>query len=312
MLGYTIRRLLIAIPILLLVLTIVFITVRVAPGDPAKAVLGDYASEQAVQALRERMGLNKPLYQQYIDFLVNLVQGDLGRSMINGTPVARQIAQTLPYTLELTLSGIVFGVLVGVPLVFTALRRNRLPDYLGRILSLAGLSFPTFYLGILLMLVFSVQLGWFPSVGGGGFDDIGRNLHHLALPGLTLGLIMTSYVTRLSRSAILNILSEDYVNTARAKGLRERVVVYKHVLKNAMIPIISITGVYSIVLTGGGALVEIVFSRPGLGKLMIGAMLQRDYITLQTVIVIYALIVVIINLLTDLAYAAVDPRIKYD
>lgn len=313
MLGYTIRRLLIAIPILLLVLTIVFITVRVAPGDPARAVLGDYASDQAVQSLRERMGLNKPLLLQYVEFIGNLVRGDLGRSMINGTPVAGQIAQTLPYTLELTLSGIIFGVLIGVPLgMFTALRRNRLPDYLGRILSLAGLSFPTFYLGILLMLVFSVWLGWFPSVGGGGFDDIGSNLYHLVLPGLTLGLIMTSYVTRLSRSAILNILSEDYVNTARAKGLAERVVVYKHVLKNAMIPIISITGVYSIVLTGGGALVEIVFSRPGLGKLMIGAMLQRDYITLQTVIVIYALIVVIINLLTDLAYAVVDPRIKYD
>lgn len=312
MVGYTIRRLLVAIPILLLVLTIVFIAIRIAPGDPAEAVLGDYASDQAVRALRERMGLDKPIWQQYVEFLANLVQGKLGRSMINGTPVAGQIVQTLPYTLELTLSGIVFGVLVGVPLgIYTALRRNRFPDYLGRILSLAGLSFPTFYLGILLMLFFSVWLGIFPSVGGGGFDDLGDNLYHLILPGLTLGLIMTSYVTRLSRSAILNILTEDYVNTARAKGLRERMVVYKHVLKNALIPIISITGIYSIVLTGGGALVEIVFSRPGLGKLMIGAMLQRDYITLQTVIVIYALLVVVINLLTDLAYALVDPRIKY-
>jgi len=313
MIGYIIRRVLISVPILLAVLTIVFLLVRVAPGDPAQAILGDYASKEAVEALRERMGLNMPLWQQYIDFLWGLARGDLGRSMISGVPVARQVAHALPYTIELTLSGIIFGALLGIPLgIYTALRRNRLPDYLGRVLSLAGLSFPTFYLGILLILVFAVWLKLFPVVGGGDLHDLGDNLRHLVLPGLTLGLIMTSYVTRMSRSSILNVLNEDYVKTARSKGLKERIVIYKHVLKNALIPIISIIGVYSIVLIGGSLLVEIVFSRPGLGKMMVGAMLQRDYIALQSVMVIYAGFVVIINLLTDLAYALVDPRIKYD
>ncbi len=313
MIGYTIRRILISIPILLAVLTLVFLIVRVAPGDPAQAILGDYASKEAVEALRERMGLNKPLWQQYLDFLWGLVRGDLGKSMISGIPVARQVAHALPYTLELTLSGIIFGALLGIPLgIYTALRRNRLPDYLGRIFSLAGLSFPTFYLGILLILIFAVGLKLFPVVGGGDLHDLGDNLRHLFLPGLTLGLIMTAYVTRMSRSSILNVLNEDYVRTARSKGLAERLVIYKHVLKNALIPIISIIGVYSIVLIGGSVLVEIVFSRPGLGKLMIGAMLQRDYITMQSVMVIYAGFVVLINLLTDLTYGLVDPRIKYD
>ncbi len=313
MIGYTIRRILVSIPILLAVLTIVFLLVRVAPGDPAQAILGDYASKEAVEALRERMGLNKPLWQQYIDFLTGLARGDLGKSMITGYPVARQVARVLPYSMELTLSGIIFGGVLGIPLgIYTALRRNRLADYLGRIFSLAGLSFPTFYLGILLILLFGVWLKLFPVVGGGELQDLGDNLRHLVLPGLTLGLIMTAYVTRMSRSSILNVLNEDYVKTARSKGLKERKVVYKHVLRNALIPILSIIGVYSIVLIGGSLLVEIVFSRPGLGKMMIGAMLQRDYIALQSVMVIYSGFVVIINLLTDLAYALVDPRIKYD
>lgn len=313
MIGYTIRRIFVSIPILLAVLTIVFLLVRVAPGDPAQAILGDYASKEAVDALRERMGLNKPLWEQYIDFLVGLAHGDLGSSMISGYPVAKQVARALPYTIELTLSGIIFGALLGIPLgIYTALRRNKLADYLGRIFSLAGLSFPTFYLGILLILLFAVWLKLFPVVGGGDLHNLGDNLRHLALPGLTLGLIMTSYVTRMSRSSILNVLNEDYVKTARSKGLKERIVIYKHVLKNALIPIISIIGVYSIVLIGGSLLVEIVFSRPGLGKMMVGAMLQRDYIALQSVMVIYAGFVVAINLLTDLAYALVDPRIKYD
>ncbi|HIC96354.1 TPA: ABC transporter permease [Candidatus Bipolaricaulota bacterium] len=313
MIGYAIRRILISIPILLAVLTIVFLLVRVAPGDPAIAILGDYASKEAVEALRERMGLNKPLWQQYIDFLWGLARGDLGRSMISGVSVASQVARALPYTLELTLAGIVLGAIFGVPLgVLTALRRNRLPDYLGRTFSLAGLSFPTFYLGILLLLLFSVKLGLFPAVGGGDLRDMKDNLHHLFLPALTLGLIMTAYVTRMSRSAILNVLSEDYVRTARSKGLLERIVIYKHALKNALIPIISVIGVYAIVLTGGAIMVEIVFSRPGLGKMMVGAMKQRDYMTLQSIMVLYSGFVVIVNLLTDLAYGFIDPRIRYD
>lgn len=313
MISYTIRRILIAISTLLIVLTIVFVLVRVAPGDPAEVRLGDYASKAGVEALREEMGLNDPMWLQYVRFLKGLVHGDFGRSMLNGKPISGDLKRALPYTLQLTFTGIIFGVILGVPLgVYTALRRNALPDYLGRTFSLAGLSFPTFYLGILLMLLFAVKLRLFPVVGGGDIHSLGDNLQHLFLPALTLGLIMTAYITRVARSSVLNVLSEDYVQTARSKGLKERVVIYKHVLKNALLPIIALIGVYSIVLIGGSVMVEIVFSRPGLGKMMIGAMKQRDYTTLQSVMVVYASFVVILNLLTDLTYGLVDPRIKYD
>jgi ABC-type dipeptide/oligopeptide/nickel transport system permease component len=312
MFAYLIRRVAIAIPTLLVVLTLVFVVVRVAPGDPARAVLGDYASQAAVDALRERMGLDEPLYAQYGSFLAGLVTGDLGRSMISGVPVARQIGNALPFTLQLTLSGIVLGLLAGVPLgVYTAMRRNTAADYVIRTVSLLGLSFPSFFLGILLMLLFSVQLGVFPAVGGGSQNDPVSILRHLALPAFTLSLIMAAYVTRLSRSAILNIVGQDYVVTARSKGLRRRSVVYKHILRNALIPIISIAGIYSIVLTGGSLVVEVVFSRPGLGRLLVGAMLQRDYVTLQSVMVLYAAFVVLVNLVTDLGYAAADPTIRH-
>ena len=313
MISYTIRRILIAISTLLIVLTIVFVLVRIAPGDPAEVRLGDYASKAGVEALREEMGLNDPMWLQYVRFLKGLVHGDFGRSMLNGKPISGDLKRALPYTLQLTFTGIIFGVILGVPLgVYTALRRNALPDYLGRTFSLAGLSFPTFYLGILLMLLFAVKLRLFPVVGGGDIHSLGDNLQHLFLPALTLGLIMTAYITRIVRSSVLNVLSEDYVQTARSKGLKEPVVIYKHVLKNALLPIIALIGVYSIVLIGGSVMVEIVFSRPGLGKMMIGAMKQRDYTTLQSVMVVYASFVVILNLLTDLTYGLVDPRIKYD
>lgn len=313
MLTYTLRRLASAIPTLLIVLTIVFVMVRIAPGDPARAVLGDYASEAAVTALRTRMGLDAPLWRQYLDYLGGLLRGDFGRSLINGSPIGPQIARALPYTLQLTFGGIFIGLLLGTSLgIFTALNRNRAPDYIGRILSLLGVSFPSFYLGILLMLVFSVWLGLLPAVGGGDQSDPIDTLRHLILPASTLGLVMTSYVTRLTRSTFLGVASEDYVRTARSKGLKRRVVVYKHMLRNALIPIISISGIYAIVLTGGSLVVEVVFSRPGLGRLMVGSMLQRDYITVQSVIVVYALFVLLINLVTDLGYAAADPRIRYD
>lgn len=312
MLTFTLRRLLSAVPTLLVVLTIVFVMVRIAPGDPARAVLGDYASEAAVTALRGRMGLDLPLWRQYLDYLINLVQGDFGSSLINNSAIGPQIARALPYTLQLTFAGIAIGLLLGVPTgIYTALNRNKAPDYIGRVLSLLGVSFPSFYLGILLMLVFSVWLDIFPAVGGGRQGDLIDTLRHLVLPAATMGLVMTSYVTRLTRSTFLGVASEDFVRTARSKGLKQRTVVYKHMLRNALIPIISISGIYAIVLTGGSLVVEVVFSRPGLGRMMVGAMLQRDYITVQSVIVVYALFVLVINLVTDLGYAVADPRIRY-
>lgn len=311
MLKYTLRRLILAIPTLLGVLTVIFFIVRVAPGDPATAALGDYASKEAVEALRHRMGLDAPLWLQYLRFLKDLLRGDLGKSLITGKSVSEQIMFVLPYTLELTFSAILIGTLLGVPLgMFTALQRNRLSDYLGRVFSLAGLSVPAFYLGILLIFLFAVQLDLFPAVGGGDFSDIGKNLQHLVLPALALGLIMTAYVTRISRSAMLNVLSEDYVRTARAKGLGERIVLFRHALPTALIPIVSIIGVFAVSLIGSSVTTEIVFSRPGLGKLMVGATKQRDYTALQSIMVVYAFIIVIINLVVDLAYGFIDPRIR--
>jgi len=313
MVKYAIRRILISIPILLTVVTLIFFLVRTMPGGPAMAVLGDYASKEAVEALEKEMGLDIPMWQQYLVFLKSLSRGDLGKSLITGMPIAPQVARVLPYTLELTISSALFGVVFGIPLgVFTALRRNRMFDYMGRTFSLAGISLPSFFLGILMMLVFSVKLDLFPVVGGGDIGDLADSLHHLFLPGLTLGLMMTAYITRTTRSSVLNVLREDYVRTARAKGLRERIVIYGHTLRNALLPVVSFVGVYTIVLIGSSVLVEIVFSRPGLGKMMVGAVEQRDYMTLQSVMVIYASLVVIINLLTDLSYGLIDPRIRYD
>jgi ABC-type dipeptide/oligopeptide/nickel transport system permease component len=312
MIAYTLRRILIAIPTLLIVLTITFVLIRIAPGDPAEVRLGDYASKEAVDALRAEMGLSKPIWIQYLDTMKGLLQGDFGRSMVNGRPIAADLVRSLPYTVELTLVGIIFGALLGIPTgVYTALKRNTLADYLGRTLSLGGLSFPTFYLGILLMLVFAIKIPIFPVVGGGPLDDFAKNLYHLFLPGLTLGLIMTAYVTRMARSSVLNILNEDYVRTARAKGLAERKVIYKHLLRNALLPITALIGVYAIVMIGGSVMVEIVFSRPGLGRMMIGALKQRDYTTLQAVMVTFTMFVVLINLLTDLMYGLIDPRVRY-
>ena len=312
MFNYAMRRILQSIPILLIVLTLVFVVVRVLPGDPATAALGDYASKDAVHALRAKMGLDVPLWLQYLRFLGDLGRGNLGTSIITGYPVSAQMVKVLPYTLTLTFCAISLGYLFGLPLgLSAAIRRNSFIDYFNRIFSLLGLSIPAFYLGILLILLFSIKIPIFPVVGGGDFYNLKDNLIHLFLPALTLGLLMTAYITRMSRSSILNILGEDYVRTARAKGVAENRVLYKHVLRNALIPVVALGGLYAVVLIGSSVMVEIVFSRPGLGTLMVGAIKQRDYTTLQSVMVIYTVIVVLINLLTDLIYGFIDPRIKY-
>ena len=312
MLKYIAQRLALSIPVFLGVATIVFLVVRVIPGDPAVAALGDYASKEAVEALRERMGLNASLPVQYVQFLTGLAQGDLGKSMITGSSIRDEILHALPYTLELTVLAIIIGTLLGIPIgVYTAIRRNRTADYLGRILSLTGLSVPAFYLGILLILLLAIYLNWLPAVGGGGMDDFSENVRHLVLPALTLGLVMMASVARLARSAMLNVLRQDYVRTARAKGLKERVVHLRHALRSALIPIVSVTGIWAVSLIGDSVTVEVVFARPGLGKMMVGAILQRDYTALQSVMVIYTGFVVVINLAIDLIYGWVDPRIRH-
>jgi len=312
MLRYIVNRLVFAVPVLLAVLTSVFFIIRIVPGDPAVSALGDYASQSAVEALREKMGLNEPLYMQYFFFLRDLLRGDLGTSLISGKSLGDQIAYALPYTLELMAASVLVGTLFGLPLgVFTALNRNSLADYMGRIFSLLGLSMPSFFFAIILMLVFAVKLGVLPAIGGGDLGNPVDNLQHLVLPALTLGLIMVASTTRLTRSAMLNVLSEDFVRTARAKGLEERAVIFRHALRAAMVPVVSLIGLWVISLSGGSLIMEVVFSRPGLGKIMVGAVMQRDYTTLQSMVVIYTLFVVLVNLLTELIYSLVDPRITH-
>ncbi len=309
---YLASRLLLAIPTILAVLTLVFFVVRVIPGDPAQAALGDYASAEAVEALRERMGLNDPLIVQYFNFLGDLLRGDLGTSMITGAEISEMIKQVLPYTLELTITSIVLGTLFGVPLgIYSARQVNTWIDYTGRVISLAGLSIPAFYLGILIMLLFAVLIPILPAVGGGDLTDWKSNLSHLALPALTLGLIMMASVTRLTRSAMLNVLKDDYVRTARAKGLDERVVTLRHALRAALVPIVAIIGIWAASLVADSVLTETIFARPGLGKMLVGSIMQRDYTALQSVMVIYALFVIGINLITDIIYSMVDPRITH-
>jgi ABC-type dipeptide/oligopeptide/nickel transport system permease component len=275
-------------------------------------VLGDNASKQAVDALRERMGLNEPLWKQYLTFLADLSRGDLGKSLKTGQPVWYQIRSALPHTLELTFAAISIGLAIGVPIgVVTAVQRNRAPDYIGRVVSLVGLSLPAFYLAVLLIYFFAVKVSWFPAVGAPPLSDLGANLHHLVLPAVTLGLIEMAYIARMTRSVMIAVLSDDYVRTARAKGLREWVVLVRHALRAGLIPIVSLVGIFAISLIGSSVLVEEVFARPGLGKLMVGATKQKDYTSLQSIMVVYACIIVVINLITDILYTAIDPRVRY-
>ena len=313
MLRHIIRRLLFAIPTLLAVFTVIFIIVRVAPGDPAVAVLGDNASREAVESLRQRMGLNEPLWKQYLTFLGDLARGDLGDSLKTGEPIWNQVRSALPHTIELTIAAILIGLVFGVPVgVITAVKRNQAPDYVGRIVSLVGLSLPAFYLAIILIYFFSVRIDLFPAIGAPSLrEDPIQNLHHLVLPALTLGLIETAYVARMTRSVMIGVLTDDYVRTARAKGLREWVVLVQHALRAGLIPVVSLVGIFAISLIGSSVLVEEVFARPGLGKLMVGATKNKDYTSLQSIMVVYAFIIVIINLIVDLVYAFIDPRIRY-
>jgi glutathione transport system permease protein len=312
MTAFVLKRLGFAVITLFAVLTIVFFIVRVLPGDPAMAILGDQASQEALAALRARLGLDQPLYVQYLRFLGGVLVGDWGVSMVSGRPVIQEIMKVLPATLELTVVSLVLGAAVGIPLgVWSAVRRNKLPDYITRLASLLGLSFPAFVSAVLLLLVFAIQLRWFPVISSGQGTSLSERLRDLALPAVNLGLIMAAYITRVARSAMLEVLNQDYVRTAYAKGLAFTVIIWRHCLRNALIPVVTVVGLYLGILIGNSVLTEIVFNRPGLGKLIIGALNQRDYTMLQGMMVIYTLIVVLVNLITDLTYGLIDPRIKY-
>ncbi len=310
MTAFLIRRLALALITLFAVLTLVFVIVRILPGDPAQLVLGDQASSEAIEALHVKLGLDRPIPLQYASFLADALRGDWGVSMVTGQPVLAEVLDVLPWTIDLTLVSLALGILIGVPLgVWSAVRRNRFADYVIRVASLAGLSFPAFVSAIILLFLFAIELRWFPVISARK-GSLQAWTQSITLPAISLGLNSAAYITRVTRSAMLEVLSEDYAWTARAKGAPERLVVWRHALRNALIPIITVAGLYMSTLMGNSVLTEIVFSRPGLGKLIVGALSQRDYTMLQGMMVIYTLAVVVVNLLSDLAYGFVDPRVK--
>ena len=311
MLSFVIRRALAALLIVWAVVTIVFFSMRIIPADPAEVVLGDHASAEALAAFRKQAGLDQPLLGQYLDLLAGLARGDLGRSMITNQPIGEQIAAAFPHTLALAIGVLLVGVVIGIPLgVMTAVKRGTWLDFSGRVFSLLGLSFPSFYVGIVLLIVFSVWLGWFPVIHAPRTGTIGEALYKLVLPSLSLGFVQAAYIARLTRSTMLETLSQDYIRTAFAKGLRPSQVYFKHALRNVLIPVVTAIGLYTGAILGGAILTETVFSRPGLGKLLIGAVAQRDYNLIQSGLIVFASIVILVNLLVDLSYGLLDPRVK--
>lgn len=308
MTSFTVRRLLLVVPTMLAVVTIIFLVMRVLPGDPAIVMLGNNASEEALRSLRDKLGLDDPFWMQYFTYLGGLLQGDFGKSLVNNRPVAPQLLNALPYTASLAVGGVLVGVVLGIPLgVVSALKRNTFIDFFCRILALGGISFPAFYLGILLIMIFSMRLNWFPIIAGSHLD-----LRHLTLPILSLGLIQAATIARMSRSSILEVLRKDYVRTARSKGLPSSIVILKHVMRNSLIPIVTVIGFSIGLLLGGAILTETVFNISGMGKVLVGAIYQRDYPLIQGGLVVFAGFVVLVNLLVDLTYGLIDPKVQYD
>lgn len=302
-------RLLDAIPTVLLVLTLVFVALRLLPGDPALVVLGEYATPDQLALFRKQIGLDLPLWQQYLAFLKSMLSFDFGTSMVNQTPVSQLIRDNLPYTIELTLVATAIGVIIGVPMgVAAAVNRNGWPDAAARVFSLAGYAIPDFYLGALFLIGFALNLGWFPINGGGvGFAD---RMYHIVLPAMTLAMLKSAFLGRLTRTSMLEVLGRDYVRTARAKGAREPRVIFRHALRNALLPVTTGLGLSLLATLSGSVAIELVFNRPGLGEVLISAIAKRDYPVIQAGVVIFALFVVVVNLAVDLVYALVDPRIR--
>jgi peptide/nickel transport system permease protein len=309
MAKYLLLRLADAIPTVFLVLVLVFIAMRVLPGDPAVAALGDMATPEQLALFRERMGLNDPLWMQFFSFVKGVLTLDLGNSMMSNQNVVGLILYNLPYTIELTVVAMLLGIIMGVPLgVLAATNRNKAPDSAVRGFSLIGYAIPDFYLGALLLITFSLNLGWFP-INGGGEGFAGR-MYHVFLPALTLAFVKAAFIGRLTRTSLLEVLSKDYVRTARAKGAKESRVIYRHGLRNALLPLTTGLGLSTLATLSGSVAIEMVFNRPGIGKLLISAIAERDYAVIQGGVVVFAMFVVIINLLMDLLYIIVDPRIR--
>lgn len=299
-----VRRLLEILLVVFGVITVVFVVMHITPGDPTQMMLPDGAPEQAYNQLKLAWDLDKPMYVQYLMFLQKAVRGDLGTSMWRGVPASRVVLERIPMTLQLTVAGILFALMIAVPLgVLAATHQNSAIDFCCRLLALFGQSMPSFWLGIMLMLVFAVRIHLFPVSGSG-------NPAHLVLPTVTLGTYLLALTMRITRSEMLNTLSEDYIRTARAKGLSSRMVLYRHALKNALVPLITVVGLQFGTLVGGAVVTETIFGWPGVGSLAVDSIRLRDYPVVQAIVFYVSILVVLTCLVTDIVYTYVDPRIR--
>lgn len=305
MLKYLVGRLAGILPVLLVISVFVFGFVHLLPGDPARLVAGSDATQQDVELVRQDLGLDQPLWVQYGRFLGNAVQGEFGRSMKSKRLVSQEIGERFMPTLYLTVVAMVWATLAGLLIgVASATKRGRWQDHVGMVVAVSGIAFPSFWLGLLMIDLFSVKLGWLPTSGYGTWQ-------HYVMPSLTLGLGVAAVMARFTRSAFIEIAREDYVRTARAKGVPARLVVWKHTLRNALIPIITMVGLQFGFLLGGSIVVETVFSWPGLGRLLVDSVNYRDYTVIQAEILLFSLEFIIINLLVDVLYAFANPEIRY-
>ncbi|EIV1998541.1 glutathione ABC transporter permease GsiC [Salmonella enterica subsp. enterica serovar Telelkebir] len=305
MLNYVLKRLLGLIPTLLIVAVLVFLFVHLLPGDPARLIAGPEADAQVIALVRQQLGLDQPLHVQFWRYITHVLQGDFGTSMVSRRPVSKEIASRFLPTLWLTITSMIWAVLFGMAIgIAAAVWRNRWPDRVGMTLAVTGISFPAFALGMLLMQIFSVDLGWLPTVGADSWQ-------HYILPSLTLGAAVASVMARFTRSSFVDVLSEDYMRTARAKGVSETWVVLKHGLRNAMIPVVTMMGLQFGFLLGGSIVVEKVFNWPGLGRLLVDSVDMRDYPVIQAEVLLFSLEFILINLVVDVLYAAINPAIRY-
>ena len=332
MTQYVLRRLALLIPVLFGV-TFFAYGMLLLTGDPTSALAGEHATPELREAVRERLGLNDPLPIQYARFLLRLAQGDLGRSIMTRSPVTSELRLFFPATIELALAAMIIAVLVGIPLgVLAGYKHNTFVDLTTMLASLTGVSMPIFWLGLMLLWVFGLKLNWFPTTGRIdsavelrtvtnlytvdsivtlNWDGLISALHHLALPALALSTIPTAFIARITRSAMLDVLGEDYIRTARAKGLRETSVLARHALRNAMLPVLTVIGLQIGSLLGGAILTETIFAWPGMGRWIVNAIVARNFPVVQAGVLVFALIFVLVNLIVDISYAWIDPRIHY-
>lgn len=313
MFNYIVRRLIMLLPVLIIVAVIAFLATHMMPGDPVRLILGDFATEDQVMALKKELGYDKPLFIQFFVWIGQIFHGNVGESLFLHQPVTEAILSRLEPTILLALVGQTLGVVIGIPLgVLAAVRHRSWIDQSAIGFSLIGISIPNFWLALVLILVFGVNLRWFPVAGYRPISEVGFGvIKYIVLPGVTLGFMQCGIIARMTRSAMLDVLKQDYVRTARAKGLSETVVITKHALRNALIPVVTVIGFSLATLLGGTWIVETVFNIPGTGALAITSIMRRDYPIIQGSMIFVALIYVLVNLLVDISYALINPRIKY-